>query len=105
MVATKRNLFAWQIHPGQIGHFIFFEHQSCNNQSGHPGNYRYGYRCLITGAFCFACNFRIRSSTLARWLDIGRHLVLPAFTLAILLFGSYVLVVRNSSLEVLAEEM
>ena len=43
-------------------------------------------------------------STLERWIDIGRHLFLPAFTLAILLFGSYVLVVRNSSLEVLAED-
>ncbi|MCK4901330.1 MAG: ABC transporter permease, partial [Anaerolineales bacterium] len=39
-----------------------------------------------------------------QWLDIGRHLILPAATLAIVLFGSYVLVVRNSSLEVLAED-
>ena len=39
-----------------------------------------------------------------RWLDIARHLVLPAATMAILLFGAYVLVVRNSSLEVLAED-
>jgi peptide/nickel transport system permease protein len=43
-------------------------------------------------------------SPIERWIDIGRHLFLPAFTLAILLFGSYVLVVRNSSLEVLAED-
>ena len=39
-----------------------------------------------------------------RWLDIARHLILPATTMAILLFGAYVLVVRNSSLEVLAED-
>lgn len=44
------------------------------------------------------------ASPLERWLDIAHHLVLPAFTLALLLFGSYVLVVRNSSLEVLAED-
>jgi len=41
---------------------------------------------------------------LARWLDIARHLVLPASTLALLLFGAYMLVVRNASLEVLAED-
>ncbi|MBC8506999.1 MAG: ABC transporter permease, partial [Chloroflexi bacterium] len=40
----------------------------------------------------------------ARWLDIARHLVLPASTLALLLFGAYMLVVRNSTLEVLAED-
>lgn len=43
-------------------------------------------------------------STLAQWLDIARHLVLPASTMALLLFGAYMLVVRNSSLEVLAED-
>lgn len=44
------------------------------------------------------------ASTWERWLDISRHLALPAFTLALLLFGSYVLVMRNSMLEVLAED-
>lgn len=44
------------------------------------------------------------SSTADRWLDIARHLVLPASTLALLLSGAYMLVVRNSSLEVLAED-
>jgi peptide/nickel transport system permease protein len=43
-------------------------------------------------------------STAERWLDIGRHLVLPATTMALLLFGAYMLVVRNSTLEVLAED-
>lgn len=43
-------------------------------------------------------------SLLERWLDIGRHLVLPATTMALLLFGGYMLVVRNSTLEVLAED-
>ncbi len=37
-------------------------------------------------------------------LDIAKHLVLPASTLAILLFGSYLLIVRNTTLEVLAED-
>lgn len=44
------------------------------------------------------------ATPLERWLDIGRHLVLPASTLALMLFGAYMLVVRNSSLEVLAED-
>lgn len=44
------------------------------------------------------------ANTFERWLDIARHLVLPAFTMAMLLFGAYVLVVRNSTLEVLSED-
>lgn len=44
------------------------------------------------------------ANTFERWLDIGRHLILPASTMALLLFGSYVLVVRNSTLEVLSED-
>jgi len=44
------------------------------------------------------------ANTFERWLDIGRHLVLPASTMALLLFGAYVLVVRNSTLEVLSED-
>jgi peptide/nickel transport system permease protein len=51
----------------------------------------------ITLGVPFANNFE-------RWLDIGRHLILPASTMALLLFGSYVLVVRNSMLEVLSED-
>ncbi|MFO8241011.1 MAG: ABC transporter permease [Dissulfuribacterales bacterium] len=37
-------------------------------------------------------------------LDMGRHLVLPATTLALMLFGAYMLVIRNSTLEVLTED-
>jgi peptide/nickel transport system permease protein len=40
----------------------------------------------------------------SRWLDIGRHLILPATTMALVLFGSYMIIVRNSTLEVLAED-
>jgi peptide/nickel transport system permease protein len=36
--------------------------------------------------------------------DVARHLILPAGTLAILLFGAYMLVVRNITLEILAED-
>ncbi|MBT3315125.1 MAG: ABC transporter permease [Anaerolineae bacterium] len=46
----------------------------------------------------------IFESDLDRWLDIGRHLVLPALTMAITLFGSYIMVARSASLEVLAED-
>ncbi len=44
------------------------------------------------------------ANTFEPWLDIARHLFLPAMTLALLLFGSYVLIVRNSTLEVLSED-
>lgn len=44
------------------------------------------------------------ANPIERWLDIGQHLILPATTMALLLFGSYVLVVRNSTLEVLSED-
>jgi peptide/nickel transport system permease protein len=44
------------------------------------------------------------ASVFERWLDIGKHLILPASTMALLLFGAYVLVVRNSTLEVLSED-
>ena len=37
-------------------------------------------------------------------LDGARHLALPAITLALWLFGGYLLVVRNSALEVLSED-
>ncbi len=46
----------------------------------------------------------IFDSELEHWLDIGRHLVLPALTMAITLFGSYLMVARSASLEVLAED-
>lgn len=44
------------------------------------------------------------ATTIEHWLDIGKHLVLPASTLALLLFGAYLLIVRNSTLEVLSED-
>jgi len=44
------------------------------------------------------------ANTFERWLDIARHLFLPATTMALLLFGAYLLVVRNSTLEVLSED-
>ena len=51
----------------------------------------------ITLGVTYANNFE-------RWLDIGKHLILPATTLALVLFGAYVLVMRNSTLEVLSED-
>ncbi len=44
------------------------------------------------------------SSTFAMWFDVAKHLILPATTMGILLFGSYTITVRNSALEVLAED-
>jgi peptide/nickel transport system permease protein len=38
------------------------------------------------------------------WLDVGRHLVLPTITLAILYTGEYLLIMRSSIIEVLSED-
>jgi peptide/nickel transport system permease protein len=46
----------------------------------------------------------IYSSNWEKIQDIGRHLILPATTLSLLLFGGYMLIVRNTTLEVLAED-
>jgi peptide/nickel transport system permease protein len=40
----------------------------------------------------------------ARWLDIGRHLILPTITLTIIYLGEYLLIMRSSLLEVLNED-
>jgi peptide/nickel transport system permease protein len=39
-----------------------------------------------------------------RWLDIGRHLILPTITLTIIYLGEYLLIMRSSLLEVLGED-
>lgn len=44
------------------------------------------------------------TSRFEEWKDIALHLTLPAITMALLLFGSYMLVVRNSTLEVLSDD-
>ncbi|MCE5208070.1 MAG: ABC transporter permease [Chloroflexi bacterium] len=41
---------------------------------------------------------------LTYWLDVGRHLVLPTITLAILYTGEYLLIMRSSVIEVLSED-
>lgn len=46
----------------------------------------------------------IYTNNFEKILDITRHLILPSTSLALLLFAAYVLVVRNSSLEVLTED-
>jgi peptide/nickel transport system permease protein len=46
----------------------------------------------------------IYTSTWAQVQDIASHLALPATTLALLLFGAYMIIVRNTTLEVLAED-
>jgi peptide/nickel transport system permease protein len=38
------------------------------------------------------------------WSDVGRHLVLPTITLAILYTGEYLLIMRSSIIEVLSED-
>ena len=46
----------------------------------------------------------IYSSNLEKFQDIGSHLILPGITLAMMLLGAYVMIVRNTTLEVLAED-
>jgi peptide/nickel transport system permease protein len=43
-------------------------------------------------------------STMDRWLDIGRHLILPTLTYAIVYMGEYLLFMRSTMLEVLSED-
>lgn len=47
---------------------------------------------------------RVFSSTWAQVVDISKHLVLPALTLALVLIGEYSLVMRSSLLDVLTED-
>lgn len=41
---------------------------------------------------------------LAYWLDVGRHLILPTITMAIVYTGEYILIMRSGVMEVLAED-
>jgi len=41
---------------------------------------------------------------LAYWADVGRHLILPTITMAIVYTSSYVLIMRSSVVEVLSED-
>jgi peptide/nickel transport system permease protein len=52
---------------------------------------------LLTPGTIYASNWE-------KVLDIGSHLILPATTLALMLVGAYVLIVRNTTLEELAED-
>lgn len=49
-------------------------------------------------------NFFSHGNTWSSIKDIGLHMVLPAFTLALTLFGEYTLIVRSSMLETLGED-
>ncbi|MFO7321942.1 MAG: ABC transporter permease [Chloroflexota bacterium] len=42
--------------------------------------------------------------TLAYWLDVAKHLILPATTLAIVNASGYMLIMRSSTVEILAED-
>jgi peptide/nickel transport system permease protein len=43
-------------------------------------------------------------SELDRWLDIGRHLLLPTLTYTIVFLGEYMLIMRSTLLDVLSED-
>lgn len=44
------------------------------------------------------------ATTWERWLDIGRHLILPTFTYTIIFAGQYTLFMRSAVLEIFAED-
>jgi peptide/nickel transport system permease protein len=46
----------------------------------------------------------INASVWEKILDMGAHLVLPTVTLAFMLLGAYMLIMRNTTLEILAED-
>jgi len=41
---------------------------------------------------------------LTYWLDVGKHLILPTITMAIVYTGEYILIMRSSVMEVLSED-
>jgi peptide/nickel transport system permease protein len=41
---------------------------------------------------------------LAYWLDVGKHLILPTITMAIVFTGEYILIMRSGVMEVLSED-
>ncbi|HET91061.1 MAG TPA: ABC transporter permease [Chloroflexi bacterium] len=41
---------------------------------------------------------------LTYWLDVGKHLILPTITLAVVYTGEYILIMRSSAMEVLSED-
>jgi peptide/nickel transport system permease protein len=44
------------------------------------------------------------ANALQYWLDVGKHLVLPTLTMAIVYLGEYMLIMRSSVLEVFSED-
>lgn len=44
------------------------------------------------------------AGSLAYWLDVGKHLILPTITLAVVSASGYMLIMRSSVVEVLAED-
>ena len=59
---------------------------------------------LPTAQMRSALNYFSDQSAWAGTVDVARHMVLPALTLALTLFGEYTLVVRSSMLETLGED-
>jgi ABC-type dipeptide/oligopeptide/nickel transport system permease component len=48
--------------------------------------------------------FLVNPSFMQHWLDVGKHMLLPALTVALTLYGEYTLVVRSTMLETLGED-
>ena len=48
--------------------------------------------------------FLLEPGFVQHWLDVGRHMLLPALTVALTLYGEYTLVVRSTMLETLGED-
>jgi ABC-type dipeptide/oligopeptide/nickel transport system permease component len=48
--------------------------------------------------------FLVNPTLTQHWLDVGKHMLLPAVTVALTLYGEYTLVVRSTMLETLGED-
>jgi ABC-type dipeptide/oligopeptide/nickel transport system permease component len=48
--------------------------------------------------------FLLAPGFVQHWLDVGKHMLLPALTVALTLYGEYTLVVRSTMLETLGED-
>jgi peptide/nickel transport system permease protein len=82
------SLMAWSLPTFWLGIVLLFW-----------GSYQFGLP--LGGKITAGASF---SSAWARWLDIGRHLLLPTLTYTVVFLGEYMLIMRSTLLDVLSED-
>ena len=48
--------------------------------------------------------YKRQAQGLTYWVDVGKHLILPTITMAVVYTGEYILIMRSSAVEVLSED-